>query len=732
VQAGLKKLEQYFSGTHQFLQKHWRRALRIREKIRFSEEAYHLVLAGGVGVIGGLVNLLFYYSIEGAKQLFLGHEGDPVEVAEKMYYWQRVLIPTLGGLGAGLVLHWGLRLVGPQGSSNFLEVVVAGDGRLPFRSAIVKFISSLMTIGTGGSIGREGGITQLSATFASKWGQLAKWHPYRLRLLVGCGAASGIAAAYNAPISGAVFAALIVLGNFSMNLFAPLVFASVVATMLSRSFFGIRPWYTVPPFEFTRITQLPWFLCLGFVTGAVGAAFLKLLNASENLFKKLRGPIYVRLGLGGLIVGIIALQYPGVWGNGYVVTNRILHGEYGSPLLSSNDIIAPDSLAMKLKQPPESDPLSRHIAVQLSPVTRSILSNYDGTVSGEFQKAVAEDLNRIMASGALFSTQRFSAVTLSPDTVSLLAQKPEGGDLVRLNRKLLLDAFPQEISTSHGHPQLIRALLFLCGLFLAKLIATLATVGSGAVGGVFTPTLFLGAALGGSFALALRSLGAGAGLPIAPFALVGMGSMLAATTRSPLLAMIMIFEISLDYSLMPALMLACVVSILIARKFHPESIYTEPLRLRGLTMAKETTEPGAATERTVGDLMRSPVPPIRESAALGEIAERFLTSANNFLPVVDAKSQLVGMVALQDLKEYLGAGEELRAVIAYDVMRPPPACVTPNQRLLDVLPVVLASEQRNIPVVNTLKENRLVGALARTEVLGVFSEAIAARSKAEA
>ena len=104
----------------------------------------------------------------------------------------------------------------------------------------MKFLSSLVTIGSGGSIGREGGIVQLAATLASKWGQLAKWHPYRLRLLVGCGAASGIAAAYNAPISGAVFAALIVLGNFSMSLFAPLVFASVVATMVSRSFFGIQ------------------------------------------------------------------------------------------------------------------------------------------------------------------------------------------------------------------------------------------------------------------------------------------------------------------------------------------------------------------------------------------------------------------------------------------------------------------------------------------------------------
>jgi CBS domain-containing protein len=488
----------------------------------------------------------------------------------------------------------------------------------------------------------------------------------------------------------------------------------------------------VPPFEFTRITQLPWFLCLGVLAGAMGAAFLKLLNASENAFKNLRGPIYLRLGLGGMIVGIIALLFPGVWGNGYVVTNRILHGEYGSPLLSADDIASPESLALRLKQPAESDMLSRHITAQLSPATKNILSNYNGTASSEFQKTIADDLNRIMANGALFETQRFAGVTLSAETVSLLAQKPEGGDLVRLNRKLLLEAYPQEISTDHGHPQLVRGLVVLFGLFVAKLIATLATVGSGAVGGVFTPTLFLGAGLGGSFALLLRLLGAGQGLPIAPFALVGMGSMLSATTRSPLLAMIMIFEISLDYSLMPALMLACVVSILVARKFHPESIYTEPLRLRGLTVSQETTEPGTATERTVGDLMRSPVPPVRESATLGEIAERFLTSANNFLPVVDAKNQLVGLVALQDLKEYLGAGEELRAVIAYDVMRPPPACVTPNQRLLDVLPVVLESEQRNIPVVNTLKENRLVGALARTEVLSLFSEAIAAKSKAEA
>jgi H+/Cl- antiporter ClcA/predicted transcriptional regulator len=729
VQSALTKLQGLATATREFLRRHWQRALQIREKIRINEEAFHLILAGGVGVMGGLVNLLFYYSTELVRHLALRFPGDPVEVAERLETWQRVLTPTLGGLVAGLVLYWGLRLVGRQGSSNLLEVVVAGDGRLPFRSAIVKFISSLVTIGTGGSIGREGGITQLSATFASKWGQLAKWHPYRLRLLVGCGAASGIAGAYNAPISGAVFAALIVLGNFSMNMFAPLVFASVVSTMVSRSFFGIKPSYTVTAFEFTSLTQLPWFLLLGLITGVMGAAFLKLLNRSERFFQRIRTPIFWRVALGGLIVGLISIWYPWVWGNGYFTTNKILHGEYGAPAFTAGDISNLESLADKLKEP--DDLLSRYVSAQLSEKTLNLLADYTNGPNHELQRTLAEDLTHLIRTGPIYDARRFENVRVSSATIDLLDQKPQGGDLARLNRMLLLDAFPEEISTQHGS-KLYSDLWHLVTLFGAKLLATLATVGSGAVGGVFTPTLFLGAALGGVFANALQILGVGEGLPIALFAAVGMGSMLSATTRSPLLAMIMVFEISLDYSLMPPLMLACVVSFLVARRLHPESIYTEPLRSKGVTVQQEPATSDEAPEKTVADFMRSPVPPVRENATLRELADRFLTSTNNFLPVVDGKQRLVGVVALQDLKEYLNAGEEMRGIIAYDVMRPPPPSVTPNQRLLEVLSVVLASEQRNIPVVNTLKENRLIGALARAEVLGVLSEAIASRSKAEA
>ncbi len=590
-----------WSRIQSVLRRHWEKALAIRGKFSLSEEALHLILAGVVGVIGGLVNMLFYLCIDYVQKIVFGRTGEVSEMGEQLeHWWQRLLIPTFGGLAAGLVLHWGLRFFGRKRSPSFLEVVVAGDGRLPFRSALVNGTSSLMSIGTGASIGREGAITQLTAMLASKWGQLAKWQPYRLRLLVACGAASGLAAAYNAPVAGAVFAAQIVLGNFSMNLFAPLVFASVVAAMVSRTFFGIDPWLRIPPLEFSSPLELPWFILLGAGCGAMGAIFLKMIRRMEEFFSGLNMPIYVRLMLGGLLVGLIAIQFPQVWGNGYSVTNRILSSQFGLELLA--------------------------------------------------------------------------------------------------------------------------------GVFLAKLLATLFTVGSGAVGGVFTPTLFIGAAMGAIFNLVLHEFGYVPDLPSGTFALVAMGSILAATTRSPLLAMIMAFEISLNYSLMPALMLASVVSTLVARRLHPESIYTEPLRLKGLAADRDTPATGQSIEQTVGDLMRAPVPPLKENATLQEIGSRFLTSPNNFLPVVDDQHRLTGVVALQDLKEHLHAGSELGAVIAYDVMRPPPPSLTPNQRLLEALPILLASEQRNIPVVNTFTERRIVGSVVRAEALGILSEAIAVSS----
>jgi CIC family chloride channel protein len=426
-------------------------------------------------------------------------------------------------------------------------------------------------------------------------------------MLVGCGAAAGISAAYNAPITGAVFAALIVLGNFSMNLFAPLVCASVVAATVSRSFFGIAPWYQVPPFPPSTPGQLPWFILLGLVCGAVAAVFLKFLRYAKQGFNALKFPLYIKLMLAGLSVGAVAAAgLPGVCGNGYFVTNAILHG------------------------------------------------NYDHQ------------------SGAM----------------------PE-----------------------------------LAGLFLAKLLVTAITVGAGTVGGVITPTLFLGAAGGAGFGIILQHFGWATSVPVGAFALAGMGATLAGTTRSPLLAIIMAFEISLDYTLMPMLMLATVVAALVARQLHTGSIYTDHLRLMGLSLRQEIEQGSAATDQTVGNFMRAPVPPLRENVSLPEIADRFIANANNFFPVVNARQQLIGMVALHDLKAFLNGSRELESVIASDIMRPPPPCLTPSLRLTDALPLILQSELRNIPVVCDLDEKRLVGSLSRAEALALFSEAIAEKSK---
>jgi CBS domain-containing protein len=125
--------------------------------------------------------------------------------------------------------------------------------------------------------------------------------------------------------------------------------------------------------------------------------------------------------------------------------------------------------------------------------------------------------------------------------------------------------------------------------------------------------------------------------------------------------------------------------------------------------------------------MREPIPPLRENTAFRQIADRFLTSSNNFLPVVDENNRLLGVVALHDLKEYLNAGQELNSVIAFDVMRPPPKCLIPSQTLPDVLPILLESDVQHVPVVNNLAQLKLVGTITRNEALGVLGEAISAR-----
>jgi len=597
--------------------------MKLINRIMANEEAFHLVLAAIIGVIGGLVNLAFLKLVALIQWIVFQKSGDSAVLAQDLSAFLRILVPTLGGILAGMVLLLRSHLSGIQKPTNVLEVVAVGDGRIGMRSTLVNAWSSLLSIGTGASIGREGAITQLTATFASKWGQFHQWQPYRLRLMVACGAAAGLAAAYNAPIAGALFAALVLVGNFSMNLFAPLVMASVVATMVSRFWFGIEPWYELPESidygQAARLSQMGWFLVLGIISGAGGAFFLKSIQNAQSATGKYAWPSWAKLGLAGLAVGLIALVFPGVWGNGYEITNQILHGE-----------------------------------------------------------------------------------------------SSETGFTELIQGSVLSDLQAWQIP-----------LVVLAGLLVAKFVATVCTVGAGTVGGVFTPTLFLGAGLGAAFGQALDLFDFADKTPTVAFALVGMGSVLAATTRSPLLAMILIFEISLKYELMPPLMIGCVVATLVSQKLHKASVYSAPLHRRGLVVDQESRRMGSATDRCIGDVMVGPTSPIKETAAMPEISEIFLRSPRNYLPVLSVDKRLVGVISLQDLKAHLNAGDELRAVIALDLMRPPETFLTPNRRLMEALPEIMGSEMEMIPVVNSNREMRLVGSVSRSETLGLMSEAIA-------
>ena len=347
---------------------------------------------------------------------------------------------------AGAILQFGMRWHGQLTTTDYMEAVVLGDGKISTRRSLVKCLSALFSIASGGSIGREGPLVQLSSLVASIAGRLQKWSAptiaiarrlwrsrrYRISLQrTNC--RRGLCRRDS------------VLGSVAMEIFGPLVFSSVIATLTVRGFLGGNPLYDIPPFQLNGNWEIIPYLLLGLFAGLLAPWFIRLLRASERLAGQIVAPVYVKMCVGGLIVGLIAVFHPEVCGNGYSAVNAILKGEW----------------------------VWQTLAV----------------------------------------------------------------------------------------------------ILILKVLATSATFGSGAVGGVFTPTLFIGASLGSLFGDVTQHF-AGHLNPSA-FALVGMGAFLAAATHAPIMAIIMIFELTLDYQIILPLMLACVVGYYTSVSIEKRSIYAD-------------------------------------------------------------------------------------------------------------------------------------------------------------
>ena len=290
---------------------------RIIERFSPDETTIMVVVAVVVGLIGGFGAILFRFLVDFFQGFAIGHGEDTVAILGAVPWWKKLALPVAGGLLVGPMVYFGAREAKGHGVPEVIGAMVFRKGVIRPVVAAVKITASALTIAFGGSVGREGPIVQIGAAMGSTLGQWLRFSPQRLRTLIGCGAAAGIAATFNAPIAGAFFALEILMRDFAVRTFSPIIVASVVATAVSRKFLGDTPAFPVPGFTMNSYLEIPFFLVLGLLVGLVAVVYVRTLYASEEAFEKLPVPEWLKPAIGGLFLGLLLIRFPEVYGVGY-------------------------------------------------------------------------------------------------------------------------------------------------------------------------------------------------------------------------------------------------------------------------------------------------------------------------------------------------------------------------------------------------------------------------------
>ena len=494
----------------------------VRATSRGSVVAALLIGAGaGVGAVA------FRELISGVTRLLTGHEDYSVagRSGNPHLPWLGgglvLILPVLAGLVYGpLVARFAPQARG-HGVPEVMYAVARKGGRIPAQVALVKALASALCIGAGGSVGREGPIVQIGSALGSTVGRVAKVPQARLRTLVACGAAAGIAATFNAPLAGVFFALELILGEFTADAFGLVVVSSVTASVIARSILGDVPFLTLPPFGVHHVGEYGLYAVLGLLAALLGRAFVLVLYAIEDGCDDLWGrtglPEWLRPGAGGLLLGLVLLAFPQMYGVGYPVLSNAVGGRY--------------------------------------------------------------------------------------------------------------------------------AVGFLLLLVLGKALATSLTIGIGGSGGVFAPSLFLGATAGAAFGQTLHALAPGLVSQPGSYALIGMGAVFAAAGRAPITAVVILFELTGEYTIILPLMLAVVTATALSRVLSEDTVYTLKLRRRGIDLQGG----GSPALEVATSLIMQPLPtPLVCGTGLGETAARL--STHGALPVVDEHGRYAGVVSLDALE----------------------------------------------------------------------------------
>lgn len=303
-------------------------------RMRVGADLPVLFMALLVGILGGCGAIVFSNMIEWVQWFFYQDGHDSMIFYESIPFWRRLVMPACGGLLAATVVYLGAREAKGHGVAEVIEAVALRDGLIRKRVAVVKLIASAFTIGTGGSAGREGPIVQIGAGIGSTISQLFRVSSFDRKTLVGCGAAAGIAASFNAPVAGVLFAVEIIMGEFRVSALTPVALSSVAATAVSRYFLGDAPVFVLPPYELLTYWEYPLYLLLGIFCAGVALVYMKSLVAAEHWFGQQSFlPEYLKPALGGLMVGLILLAFPHVFGVGHKAMDIALSGQLGGLMM---------------------------------------------------------------------------------------------------------------------------------------------------------------------------------------------------------------------------------------------------------------------------------------------------------------------------------------------------------------------------------------------------------------
>jgi len=276
-----------------------------------------VVLGIIVGVAGGYGSVGFRYIIGFFQTISYGSAAELLDVVQSVPWYFRIVIPALGGLIVGPVVYFFAREAKGHGVPEVMYAVALKQGIMRMRIVFIKALVSAVCIATGGSVGREGPIVQIGSAVGSSLGQLFKVSGNRIRTMVGCGAAAGIAATFNAPIAGSIFALEIILGEFEIATFSPIIISAVSATAISRHYLGDFPAFNLPAYELNSLLELPLYAVLGIFCSLIAVGFTLFLYRTEDAWDSLKFPEYLKAVLGGLIMGAMGLIFPQVLGVGY-------------------------------------------------------------------------------------------------------------------------------------------------------------------------------------------------------------------------------------------------------------------------------------------------------------------------------------------------------------------------------------------------------------------------------